>query len=1075
MGLLKFTRKSRQALPTSSASTHEQSFAIKPHIPAQENDNDRFTLTLSSSTNFDLGSISVQEELTTSLMDDIMNELSTTNHATIKNSEITEGKPTASIQRGKRLPPLLSFDDEPPSAVAEENQVGIPPTHSSTAVGRKNPALHISGQQAQSNNNKGNFEMHSKQSFSFRGQQKSQSLCPVNGNSVNVMDVRDGKVANTIDNSMNITYYSTPLNDTLSATSNEQSDTDDEFIATISRTPPQTVSSNNRLSLPPRISSSTDLHHLERPHRNSTFLRTTTPSYLINRTTAPVSNLNTATNQGNSSSSKSLMDRMKERHRQETRHSLQQQSNANAENVELTTLKNLTSPSMLSLYNKTMATDQQMPLLQDASASASNPRPSGSLVQSHSFTTFSKSFNNTFIPNKRPDGPLTRSTSAINSKLATNITKEIPSIDKHNFINADNTIQVQSGIITARPISHRLSFYGQAMPLKVDNNGPYFTSNAQNKNCGLYVQGMQQQSSTKKTGNKNIIIKVSSNDIVEASSSVNQHQLNRSVSAYPSFPQKHQSQIFHDQFQQQLVQQQQHQQNMLLQQQIQQQLDFQQHQIRQQQQLQQQKLQQLQIDQEQQLQIINEAIMKNSSLKAAQRDVLREMYMETKSQLLMASKIKDHHAEIATTLPCSAAAAIRPLYERESSATISRCNCCNRVKRHKRCSYVKKNISHHHTETLAKEDNLCPTYVDSGIENCLVSATSLRKGTSIDIVQAEVSKEEENQSTVNISADTSITKDKAALKEAEGLKAKPMNGMIENSNSVQNALLSNSSTTTLTEGNNRKVDITEITMKGEPATITKIVSDLKEKDAEYIRVPKMLKRELENMQMQRSHYSVPSLVSLLHGEGVENENAQQSNVQLKDWSNYRLSDVFAELSEHKESEVLNEHKPQTDALMPNVHLNRLSDTDKEFEPAVSNKYSEGTKPSSNHNNDMDTNLSNMSKRYSSLEFNFQCCPSSDYYHRHHHQKSHNCKKHHHHTHHPHHCSSVAVSKNWSKRHHNCKNTAAPRRTLSAFALNNASSLTAAYTRSQLEGHQYSCKKLHRHIAHQQNHRCHRHI
>lgn len=285
--------------------------------------------------------------------------------------------------------PLLSFDTSPPSTSSPSNTAGLQATATTT-----NPAFISSERQRTSAAARNvNMQQHGpKPLINF-----SNSTNPSNNNNMQ----RDNILFNTEDTD---SYFS---------------DADNEPI--IPRTALRHSLVANRLSTTPaellNVSSMNGRKSITPPPVNSTL-----NNHIKSSSPPPASSLVGATANTdaipNVSSSKNLMDRMKERHRQEVRRSLN--GSPFLENqTAIAARKNLSSPSMPLIFSNTNAD----PIQNNHNGSVaggiitSSPittrmtqRP---LVQSHSFTTSIKS-PTTPLPKRQLSGHLVRSASTIN-------------------------------------------------------------------------------------------------------------------------------------------------------------------------------------------------------------------------------------------------------------------------------------------------------------------------------------------------------------------------------------------------------------------------------------------------------------------------------------------------------------------------------------------------------------------------------------------------------------------------------------------------------------------------------------
>ncbi|GAA5797683.1 hypothetical protein HPULCUR_003075 [Helicostylum pulchrum] len=329
----------------------------------------------------------------------------------------------------------------------------------------------------------------------------------------------------------------------------------------------------------------------------------TTVSSTTHIKTAPLASSSLATTTTNGNTATNLMDRMKERHRQEVRRSLN--NSPFLDNQTSPSRKNLSSPSMPLIF---AATTDESPMSNNSGilATSSSPeRPAGKpLVQSQSFTSHVKSPAAPGI--KRNSGHLVRSASAADDIYgSTSVSYGTMPAQSQSEINL---LQKTANPRNSHPPPVNRSSYLQTGTVQSNNNSTLFQ--LQEEFCS----------------NEETCVPIKS-------------PLNRSMSAYSSFPpqtllqqqfqhqrqqmnmqqkiqQQQQQQQLQHQIQQQIEQQQIQQQ--LEQQRIQHQIDQKQLQLQEQQRVQQYQLQQLKVQQQHQ-QYINQVISE-SPLKANRRD-----------------------------------------------------------------------------------------------------------------------------------------------------------------------------------------------------------------------------------------------------------------------------------------------------------------------------------------------------------------------------------------------------------------------------------------------------------------------
>jgi hypothetical protein len=211
-------------------------------------------------------------------------------------------------------------------------------------------------------------------------------------------------------------------------TNSEYSDADNKPI--ISRSALQ--SQTSRLSTPVEMLADSSKKSISPP------LSPSPPSPINKPTASPASNSIAAAAAATDiipSTSRNLMDRMKERHRLETRRSLQ--TSPFLDNTQASR-GNLSSPSMPIIFSAATA-DQPPPHFNNNGGGGSN-RPQRTLVQSHSFTTYVQPMNPSLAGPKRQSGHLVRSTSVINDIYGSTLVN--PTASTSNIINGSKPIQV---------------------------------------------------------------------------------------------------------------------------------------------------------------------------------------------------------------------------------------------------------------------------------------------------------------------------------------------------------------------------------------------------------------------------------------------------------------------------------------------------------------------------------------------------------------------------------------------------------------------------------------------------------
>jgi hypothetical protein len=181
----------------------------------------------------------------------------------------------------------------------------------------------------------------------------------------------------------------------------EYSDTDNKPI--VSKSALHSQNANNRLSKPVEILTDTGRKSTAPPSLSPS------PPTPINKPLASPASNPIATTTAANIIPRNLMDRMKERHRLESRRSLQ--TSPFLDNTQASS-GNLSSPSMPIIFSA--ATADQQPPHYNNNGSGGSSRPQRPLVQSHSFTTYVKPMNPSLTGPKRQSGHLVRSTSVVN-------------------------------------------------------------------------------------------------------------------------------------------------------------------------------------------------------------------------------------------------------------------------------------------------------------------------------------------------------------------------------------------------------------------------------------------------------------------------------------------------------------------------------------------------------------------------------------------------------------------------------------------------------------------------------------
>jgi hypothetical protein len=514
-------------------------------------------------------------------------------------------------------------------------------------------------------------------------------------------------------------------------------------------------------------------------------------------------------------------------------------------------------------------------------------------------------------------------------------------------------------------------------------------------------------------------------------------QLNRSVSAYPSFPQQslqHQLQQQQQQQQQQQLQQQlilqQQQQQQIQQQQIQQQIELQQQQLQEQQILQQQKLQQLQLQQQQQ-HMINQALLDTSIstplLRSTNRDVPKAVAKRSETNDKRISNAIDRteaHNEVVKSHVTA-----RPLYERSSPSTGGRDSCNHQ------CTSSSSSSKHRHSSV---NDHHCHRFSNINTNKIVLHNSndvpdtpppeshlkSLSEQLSIDSEKApdNVTKGEQLPEETVAQAQQSLSEEQVTNNEPSASKSKDA---VKENKSIEDILLSNSSTSTLTEEGDQHINEKE----EKKNTTTRF--DIS-KVTQPIKVPQKLKQELRNMQLRRSPYSVPDLSAFLK-ESDETVEKSWDEMHLFTSSKTGTTDLS------KENEAMESSMPAEAEMKPKIPSPIMNAEER----------------------DTCCTIKHSSSNYSYLVNERSCCSSSDNQHQrhhHHHQKRHTsgCNRKHEY------CCSKPPSGSFS----HCSNSI--KKSYSAYSID-------ASLRTSSKHHCHTKKQHHHnHHDHHQGHRCHKH-
>lgn len=511
-------------------------------------------------------------------------------------------------------------------------------------------------------------------------------------------------------------------------------------------------------------------------------------------------------------------------------------------------------------------------------------------------------------------------------------------------------------------------------------------------------------------------------------------QLNRSVSAYPSFPQQSLQQQQQQQQQQQLelqqrqqmeLQQQQHilqqqKQQQIQQQHIQQQIELQQQQLQEQQRMQQQKLQQLQIQQQQQ-QILNQTLLETTAAANAaaaavaasaaaaaataplkinqhRRDAPKAAIARSESRLID-TKHTSKSKSVSKYNP-----APRPLYERSSSppssSSLGGVECP-----HGRCRQQQQQQQHH--------------------SHCHCRPTSPTSNTSRAVVLHSASNVPDTpppDSPHTTMFSNELTARASPVQDSDNAPEKKLTA-------IEETLIANSSTSTLTEGGDLVANTTASTTTIQP---NKAMSKV-------IRLPEKLKQELQSMQLRRSTYSVPDLTTF------SSDDDDDATEQHKDWSTIEMFDSGTMA-----------HEPIKDATAITVADMNPSQSSPEL-------------------------LMFESHRHSGSSFHLEsdnCCGGSG-----HHQQPHHHRHSHQHHHKRHRCSkrhgNCCSSSSSSRKHHHCsssKHSTSLHKSFSTYSMDIPASVLTTSCSHQPEKRHHNHHHHHHHHHRQSNkprsHRCH---
>ncbi|CEP12920.1 hypothetical protein [Parasitella parasitica] len=562
------------------------------------------------------------------------------------------------------------------------------------------------------------------------------------------------------------------------------------------------------------------------PHKPMSSFLAPAPQTQVQTQTPPAYNIATNTN---INTSKNLMDRMKERHRLEARRSLQP-----SPFLDITQARtgNLSSPSMPIIFSSAAAA----PAITTTAALIDNRSPPRTIVQSHSFTTYGKPTTPSLLGSpQRHSTYLVRSASDMNDL----------------YKNASKPVQTQSDISVPK----------RAAPFRISHS----PSATNIRNSYLQTGPVMNLAYEEEKEMLRVPIVNSTNNNSAAVPGINpmRFQLNRSVSAYPSFPQQptfqqqHQMELQQQHQQQQQILQQQHQQQ-LQQQQIQQQIELQQQQLQEQQRIQQQKLQQLQIQQQQQ-QMINQSILESTAAVNAAAAIAATAAAATakanhhrreapKPSAIARSESSSLLSTKHTSKSKRCSKAVRPLYER-SSHSVSADSASGDCYHHKCRQHEVQQQQHRHCHCRP-----------SAAMTSSTSKTGLHSSSHVpDTPPPESQHGSSNE--------------------------QPEAHEKHTTKGIEETLIANSSTSTLTEGGGGgeaedDLDDTATEHQQQQASNKLTLSRL-------IRLPNKIKQELQSMQIRRSNYSVPDLSAFSSSDEADDEGDEQQK-QLKDWSTIEI-------------------------------------------------------------------------------------------------------------------------------------------------------------------------------------------
>lgn len=533
-------------------------------------------------------------------------------------------------------------------------------------------------------------------------------------------------------------------------------------------------------------------------------------------------------------------------------------------------------------------------------------------------------------------------------------------------------------------------------------------------------------------------------------------QLNRSVSAYPSFPrQSLQQQLHYQQQQQQQTQLQQQlllQQQQIQQQQIQQQIELQQQQLQEQQIQQQQKLHQLQLQQQKQ-RMINQTLletpMSTSLLGSSHRNAPKSVTRSVKNGKRMSNNIS--RMEVCNEVASKPRPTSKPLYERSSltekqdshnhqcknySRHLSQCNLSSEHHRHHYSSYISTNEVSSHNSSDVPDTPPPEKHLTLLGEHVLVDS------------EEKVQPETEVTQLQPVSTAEKFESEYASIHE-EGI-------------SIENIYHVNSSTSTLAEES-----MNEKEERNTNFDISKVCHPIK--------LPQKLKRELQNMQLRRSPYSAPDLSTFL-------ENGDMSDRELrnkeKSWDEVQL---FATSPSVAVVPINADGTDQQKAQMPALDSAIIIDAELKPEMCtpISSEMNALEKDYNQEEQDHSSTIKHYDSKYSYSGNEKRCCSSSHHVREshpcyyacqpHHHQKGsdNRCtRKHEHCSSNKHHnkCSSSSASTN------RCSNSNSIDQSCSAYSMDGC---VIASNDLQLNTHHchHNSKKHCKHNHKQHTHRC----